>query len=206
MKELDDELSPREREAFDALSRDAAPPEFLEERVVNQLKTTGLIRSAKIWRHRPGIRIGSALAASVAVFVLGAVVGLRWRATPSGDQNSAQFMLVLRESAQELQTESPERIAQAIREYSGWAKNLQQDGLLVEGEKLKDEMRFLDLINGKPTVSATQPAGRETVTGFFLIRAPDYRKALSIAESCPHLAYGGVIEIRQIDLTSDETN
>jgi hypothetical protein len=206
MKEPEEELSPREREAFDRLDRAKAPPDFLEERIVSALKANRFIRSSKINLPNRAVKVGLPVAASVALFIIGVAVGLRWRATPSGAQNSPQFMLVLRESSHDLQTASPDRIAQAIGEYSAWAKNLQQEGLLVDGEKLKDETQFLDLVNGKPTVSQTQPLGRDIVTGFFLIRAPDYPRALSIAESCPHLTYGGVIELRQIDLISDETN
>ena len=63
-----------------------------------------------------------------------------------------------------------------------------------------------------PGGSCAPPAGRSVVTdgpyaeskellgGFYLIAAADYGEACRIAESCPHLKYGGGIEIRQIDL------
>jgi hypothetical protein len=42
-------------------------------------------------------------------------------------------------------------------------------------------------------------ARENAIGGYFLIRARDYQQAVSIAENCPHLRYGGTIEIRQID-------
>ena len=35
--------------------------------------------------------------------------------------------------------------------------------------------------------------------GFFIVKASDYSEAVEISESCPHLGYGGTIELRQID-------
>jgi hypothetical protein len=39
---------------------------------------------------------------------------------------------------------------------------------------------------------------KELVGGFFIIRAADYDEACSLALSCPHLSYGGGVEVRQI--------
>jgi len=37
--------------------------------------------------------------------------------------------------------------------------------------------------------------------GYFLIKAQDMNAALAIARTCPHLKYGGSIEIRPIEDT-----
>jgi hypothetical protein len=38
----------------------------------------------------------------------------------------------------------------------------------------------------------------ESIAGYFLVRARDYRHAVTIAEGCPHVRHGGSIEIRRI--------
>ncbi len=39
--------------------------------------------------------------------------------------------------------------------------------------------------------------GKEVVAGYFVVEAPDYEGAVSIAAKCPHLAHGW-IEVRTI--------
>jgi len=198
MTEFDDELSAHEREAFAALPRETTPPSSLEKRVVNALKESHLIRPSAGGWQRPGIRVGVAIAASLALFFLGVAAGRR-EAAPGADQQLPEFLLVLRRSAQEPPDRSSEEM-QRVKEYSAWAKRIRQEGLLVSGEKLKDEARVLNAINGQAIASETQAGVKENaIAGYFLIRARDYRHAETIAGSCPHLKYGGTIEIRQID-------
>jgi hypothetical protein len=40
---------------------------------------------------------------------------------------------------------------------------------------------------------------KEWLGGFFLVEAPNYNAAVEIARQCPHLEYGGTIEVREID-------
>jgi hypothetical protein len=39
------------------------------------------------------------------------------------------------------------------------------------------------------------------IGGLFAIKADDYEKAVEIARECPHLKYGGRIELREIEPT-----
>ena len=110
-------------------------------------------------------------------------------------------MLVLRESSQNLSAQSDEGLR--VKEYSAWAQKIRREGLLVDGEKLKDEARFLNVIAGRAVISETSSDPSEkAIGGYFLIRARDYQEAITIAQDCPHLKYGGTIEIRQIDSIS----
>jgi hypothetical protein len=207
MKESEDELGPRELRALNALARETAPPDFLEQRIVSALRESNLIRASAAGGRRPAVRIGSAIAASLALFFLGALTGSWWRALPAADERLPEFMLVLLESPEESPARSSEEALEVVREYGDWAKKIRNEGLLVGGEKLKDEARFLSVISGRPSVSETQPdANGKSIGGYFLIRARDYQQAMMIAEGCPHLNYGGVIEIRQIDSIGDQSN
>ena len=40
---------------------------------------------------------------------------------------------------------------------------------------------------------------KEIIGGYFAIQAEDYDEAVRLAEGCPHLDYGGLIELRQVD-------
>ncbi|MFY9608267.1 MAG: YciI family protein [Blastocatellia bacterium] len=199
-KEFKDDLNTQERQAFDRLTREEMPPSFLEERIVEALKGSNLIRSPRRGWRLSYSQIGVALAGSLAVFVLGAIVGTRWVSGSSQKPGMPEFMLVLRASAQESQERSSEEVRKSVEEYSAWAREIRKTGLLVGGEKLKEQARLLRMADGRASVSENFPGPTESlIEGYFLIQATDYQHAVAIAAGCPHLKYGGTVEIRQID-------
>ena len=87
----DEELTAAEREAFDALPREAMPSRLLEERVVSALRARGLLGARRVRRPAWGaFPIGVAAAASVALFASGVAVG-QWM----GARHTAQAMLAM---------------------------------------------------------------------------------------------------------------
>jgi hypothetical protein len=40
---------------------------------------------------------------------------------------------------------------------------------------------------------------KEVLGGYFMIEAPSYDDAVGHSRDCPHLEYGGTIEVRQVD-------
>jgi hypothetical protein len=71
-----DDLTPAEREEFEKLPMEKIPSRILEERTVRALKDRGLIRSAtgRMARLQPWMA-AAAVAASVALFVSGMLIG-----------------------------------------------------------------------------------------------------------------------------------
>lgn len=198
MKDFEDELSPPEREAFASLPKEQTPPAFLEQRVVNALKESGLIQASIGGTRRSVLRLAYGVAAAVALLAVGIGLGVWWQSAPASPERS-EFILVLRTPLQDAINEPPVE-SQRVKEYGSWAKQISKDGLLVSGEKLSDEARFLKVNNGQPSVSSNQPATDSTVIGgYFLIKAQSYEQAITIAQGCPHLKYGGTIEIRQLE-------
>jgi hypothetical protein len=76
--ELDDELTPEERELFAALPRERDPGSLLEERTVRALRERGLVQGAgkarRVIRFHPGWLSG-AVAAGIALFLGGLATG-----------------------------------------------------------------------------------------------------------------------------------
>ncbi len=75
-----------------------------------------------------------------------------------------------------------------------WAQALAVEGRLLGGEKLTDEPGRW--VSGAPVADERV---RSDVSGYFVIRAPSYDEAVDLAMASPHVRYGGVFEIRQID-------
>ena len=98
---------------------------------------------------------------------------------------------------------SPEAMATMVKEYGGWRERMRGEGRLKGGQKLtNDAGRVMRSAAGGRVVVTDGPyaESKELLGGFFVVTAKDYDEACQLAESCPHLRYGGRIEVRQIDV------
>jgi hypothetical protein len=111
------------------------------------------------------------------------------------------YMLLLHEQPSDFSQFSPEEIQAVIGEYIAWRKQIAADGKLVGGEKLKDEGgRHIAGVNGQMRVTDGPYAeAKEVLGGYFTIASANYDEAVEVAKGCPHLKYGGRIELREIE-------
>jgi len=85
-----------------------------------------------------------------------------------------------------------------VAEYGAWAGRLRRSGALVLAEKLADEPIVIHARGGVITPTR-HPA--DEVGGFFLIQVADSAEANRIVRECPHLKYGGTVQLRRIQPT-----
>jgi len=110
-------------------------------------------------------------------------------------------MLLLRERTTDEANMSPEEMQAVIREYQAWSQKMGEEGRLLSGEKLTDDDGKI-LSGSQADFSVTDgplAEAKEVIGGLFQIKAADYEEAVEISRSCPHLKYGGRIELRQVD-------
>ena len=114
------------------------------------------------------------------------------------------YMLLLHEQPMDYSQFSPEQIEAVIGEYVAWRKKIEADGSYVGSDKLKDEGgRHLIGSDGDFRVTDGPFAeAKEVIGGYFTISANDYDEAVEISRSCPHLKYGGRIELREVESLS----
>ena len=113
----------------------------------------------------------------------------------------SEFLLLLNEIPSGFDGLSVDEIQRALREYAAWRASLQAEERLLGANKLtEDGGRVLTLRDGQVRVNDGPYAEvKEVVGGYFLVRAASYDEAVEIARDCPHLKYGGRIEVRQVD-------
>ncbi|MEP7272685.1 MAG: YciI family protein [Acidobacteriota bacterium] len=113
----------------------------------------------------------------------------------------SKFLLLLHESPADYSNVSAEEIQFVIGEYTAWRNKLVTEGRFAGGEKLKDEGgRHLSTVNNQVrVVDGPYAEAKEIMGGYFIIEAADYDEAVSISRECPHLKFGGRIELREID-------
>jgi hypothetical protein len=85
-----------------------------------------------------------------------------------------------------------------VDEYRAWAVSLANSGSLVTAEKLADDP--LTMLVADRTVQMAHNTPDE-LGGFFLIQVADSAEAFRIARACPHLKYGGSVQVRRIEPT-----
>jgi hypothetical protein len=114
-----------------------------------------------------------------------------------------KFMLILHEDPSAFAEVSPEEMQQVVEKYGAWAQALAERGQHAGGNKLVDEGgRWLTGTGAQLTaVDGPFTEAKEVVGGYFLVLADDMAAAESIAMECPHLEFGGRIELRQIEDT-----
>ena len=186
-----DELSPAEKKAFGALSRQREPRTELEEHVVAELR-----RRKVLWRkRRPALWLTlGTIAASVGM--VWAVWFIARDRAPAPSSRQPHWVLLLREGREDRSVPAEES-RRRVSEYASWAKANRANGL-IDGERLGDKGILLSGTSGVPFERTPQ-----TIAGYFLLGAVDARVAREIALSCPHLKYGGDVELRRIETASD---
>jgi hypothetical protein len=115
----------------------------------------------------------------------------------------AEYVLLLHEDPSGFAEISPDEIEKVIGEYVAWREGLVARGRLAGGKKLRDEGgRWLTRENGDVRVlDGPYSEAKEVMGGFFIITAADYAEAVEVSRTCPHLAYGGRIELREVEPT-----
>jgi hypothetical protein len=130
--------------------------------------------------------LSAAAAAFAAIVFSGGFLTGRWQPERATSPATRQFVLLLREAPTAV---SPDHVA----EYVAWAREGRRSGYLLGGHQLDDQGRLL-----QPDSATTANFGRAgEVGGLFVIAADSLERAEEIARTCPHLRYGGVIELRE---------
>jgi hypothetical protein len=176
--------SPEEDEALRALARPEAPRPDAVDETAARLSSEGLLKGRSGPRRFMRMAVAAALLA--AAFGAGRAVGPLAREHAPVEQPRYVLLLYTDTGSYDPALE-PKR----VEEYRAWAGGLHRAGALVDGEKLSDTRLLLG-----PAEPAIQP-----VAGYFILQAGSLDEAANMARGCPHLKYGGRIELRPVDPT-----
>jgi hypothetical protein len=113
-----------------------------------------------------------------------------------------KFMLLLHDNKSSFANVSPEAMQKVVEKYIAWGKKLRDAGVMRASDKLTDEPgRVMRRQDGQVRVTdGPYSESKELLGGYYVIEAESYEKAVDHARDCPHLEYGGTIEVRQVDV------
>lgn len=111
--------------------------------------------------------------------------------------NSNGFMLLFRGNDW-YKALSQEQMLKVSSEWMAWFERLKQEGTCTAGSPLEQEGKVVSVTKGRVVVDGPFAESKETVGGYFLLRADDFEQAVAIAKGCPGLPYGAKVEVRPI--------
>lgn len=108
------------------------------------------------------------------------------------------LILIHRDLTSEKPLPSPEQMQMALKPYQEWIAGIgAQDKLVALPKRWDLQGRIISLAQSKKQV-VTGPftESKASVGGVVLIKADDYDEAVKIAEKCPIIEYGAIVEVR----------
>lgn len=111
-----------------------------------------------------------------------------------------EFLVVVhRDLTSENPVPTAEQMKEAIKPYQEWIAGIAAEDKLVAAPKRWDlDGRVIrnDKMENRVTSGPFSQANT-SIGGLFLIRSEDYDEAVKIAEACPIIKYGAVVEVRR---------
>ena len=109
-----------------------------------------------------------------------------------------KYLLLIREDLEKMNQLSEKEMQECITVMTQWAEGLAAEGILLGGEPLEAETRYVRP-NGHISTDGPFAEARESISGYVLIQARDIEHAAEIASGCPHVArYNAPIEVRPL--------
>lgn len=93
---------------------------------------------------------------------------------------------------------SPEEMQQVAARWMAWFDQLTKQGKALAGNPLKGEGRMVSGKNGRVIADGPFAESKEAIGGYFLLKVSSLDEAVAIAQQCPGLSYGAVVEVRPV--------
>lgn len=99
--------------------------------------------------------------------------------------------------------DDPNRTEDLTPEYMTFTQSILESGEMLGGDKLEgpETATSVRVRDGRTTTTdGPFVETKEVLGGYYIIEAASYDQAIERSRDCPHLEYGGTIEVRQVDM------
>ncbi|HEY8993426.1 MAG TPA: YciI family protein [Lacunisphaera sp.] len=111
----------------------------------------------------------------------------------------AAYMLLFRNTGPEVyQHLSPAQRQDIVTRWNAWFEALVAEGKAVEGQPLEMDTRIVAGPGGARIIDGPYPEAKEAIAGYVKLLVNDREEATAIAQRHPALAYGMMIEVREL--------
>ncbi len=93
---------------------------------------------------------------------------------------------------------SPEQLQKVVTDWYAWFERLKQEGKCQGGHPLQNEGKIVSGKKGRTVADGPFAESKEAIGGYFYLQVADENEAVAIAQQCPGLEYGAVVEVRPV--------
>ena len=93
---------------------------------------------------------------------------------------------------------SPEQLQKVVSDWAAWFERLTQEGKCKGGHPLQNEGKLVSGRKGRAVADGPFAESKEAIGGYFYLQVADENEAIQIAQQCPGLEYGVVVEVRPV--------
>jgi hypothetical protein len=93
---------------------------------------------------------------------------------------------------------TPEELRKVVTDWYAWFQRLAQEGKCLGGLPLLNTGKLISGKQGRTISDGPFAESKESVGGYFHLRVAHEREAIEIAQQCPGLDYGCVVELRPV--------
>lgn len=111
--------------------------------------------------------------------------------------SNSEYLLLFRGSQWD-RSLSPAELQKTMAAFVGWFERLSANGTVKAGQPLMDDARIVSGKNGRVVADGPFAESKEAIGGYFIVHAENFEEAVTIAQGCPILEYGTVVEVRPI--------
>lgn len=113
-----------------------------------------------------------------------------------------EYLLLFRGGFERIVDQSPEEFAANMEQWKKWLSDLGKAGKVVAAQPLLPTGKHV-VGKEKTVVDGPFAEGKEILGGYLLCEAESYDEAVAIANGCPVLDTGGIVEIREVAAMED---
>ena len=93
---------------------------------------------------------------------------------------------------------SPEQIQKVASDWMAWFERLTKEGKVTSGHPLMNEGKIVSGRKGRSVADGPFADSKEAVGGYIYLQVTSEAEAIAIAQQCPGLEYGCVVEVRPV--------
>ena len=118
---------------------------------------------------------------------------------PMSITEPAPFMLIFRDSTPEAYhaMDAAQR-EQLLNDWNAWYDGLVQSGKAKHGHPLEPQVRVVAGARGERIIDGPYAEAKEAIAGYFFLTVSGLEEATEIAQRCPNLKHGMLVEVRPV--------
>lgn len=113
------------------------------------------------------------------------------------ETNTSDYLLLFRGTNWDKEI-SPEQLQKVVSDWAAWFERLTKEGKCKGGHPLQREGKIVSGKRGRAVADGPFAESKEAIAGYFYLQVADEDEAVRIAQECPGLEYGSIVEVRPV--------